>query len=104
MKVKLMKKIRKRFSWFISSNGKFILIDHKLKMTIVYDEEHACKISGISKAEIPDKVQCEVEEWIWRLFKEHMTKPFGYNFNDVLYRQTYRIPKSLSNAKRENKV
>lgn len=82
MNVKFLRKIRKRFDWYKSTTGQFILIDHERKTATTVDAERLKNAYG----NFPD---AEINETsLFRFLKVLITKPFmpdylgrvGYNF------------------------
>ena len=87
MKVKLLKKIRRRFKYWRNSKGKFFLMDHKHKKITKIDMQFA-KDNQYYRGKKYLKVS--KEEFLFRILKSKMLNPFGYYFNDTLYNKFKR--------------
>lgn len=94
MKGKLLKKIKKRFSWYKSKTGKFILIDKKTKSVNIIDNdfifEHLNVATVKRKKEIIDDLEIDIKEWQFRWLKTMMLKPFGYTFSNIHYNRSLK--------------
>lgn len=68
MKVKLLKKIRKQFSWYKSTTNTFVLLDHKNQNAQTVDKE-------LMKTVFPSFPEEDINESsLFRLLKYLMTK------------------------------
>lgn len=68
MKVKLLKKIRKQFSWYKSTTNTLVLLDHKSKKAMTVDKE-------LMKITFPSFPEEDINESsLFRLLKYLMTK------------------------------
>lgn len=80
MKVKLLKKLRKRYSWYRNTDGLYVLVD-KLHKDV--------KFFGMKYYEdnwtYPSVPECGIETYLERCFK---TTLFGITFKELIYRDT----------------
>lgn len=83
MKVKLLKKIRKRFDYLTrTSNDGFILVDKKLKTLDYITEKYYEK--DFKTIEVPKP------EYLFRIMKGKMLSKFGYTFQDIMFKSAMR--------------
>ena len=97
MKVKLLKKIRKRFDWYINSKGFPILIDKRKKDSLILDLDEVKNYYRVDDDFIEKKLQVSVEEWSWRCLKNRILKPFGFSFGNINYTKAVRRSKINKN-------
>lgn len=86
MKVKLLKKLHKRYKWYFNSKKIPILIDTYKKIVIIYDNDTCAKKSGIEVNDIPIKIKCTVDEWQLRHIKFDLLSKYGWNWQKSIYR------------------
>ena len=89
MNTNLLKKIKKRFSWYKNKAGVLILIDHNYKSASTVDAERL-------KGEFPnfsdDKIN---EDSLFRYMKLLMTRPFVSDYlGKINYRFASRVIKN----------
>jgi len=84
MKTKLLKKIRKRFDWYITPGGNYVIIDKKLEKTHLLDLKKALNYADFKKEDLG----VSEDTFIWRITKEIMTIPFGYKFEDIFFKRS----------------
>lgn len=90
MKTKLLKKIRKRFDWYINIDGFPILIDHKEKTVKIIDTNAAILYWRLNSNYVPEVSE---QEWTWRNMKQRMYKTFGFSMERVWYNKFTRASK-----------
>lgn len=92
MNIKLLKKIRKRWDWYINTNEYPVLIDHLKKTANVIDIEYALNWKDCKTLE---EVHLEVspQEWCWRIMKDTMLKPYNLGYNSWIYKTAVRRSK-----------
>lgn len=90
MKVKLLKKIRKRFGWYITPSGKYILVDKIKRNYERIDETVLRKRFNLEDDEkFKKEIEIEIDEWCWRHLKATMLRPFNVEWS--LYNWTRRM-------------
>lgn len=99
MKIKLLKKIRKRFSWYWNKDNFPVLIDHKTKSVDVLDLEYLKKYNSYTDEEVKTNVQCTIEEWAQRHLFNYITKPYGYSYKNLRYNIATRRSKIKNRSK-----
>ena len=91
MKVKLLKKIRKQFSWYKSTTNTLVLLDHKSKKAMTVDKE-------LMKITFPSFPEENINESsLFRLLKYLMTREIypgylrkvDYNFANRRFKSRY---------------
>lgn len=93
MKIKLLKKIRKRFSWYLTKNGFPVLINHSTKNAQVIDLEYLKSYYKYSNEDVEVNVTIPHTEWAFRCMLHIMVKEFGYSYNNMIYRTACRRAK-----------
>lgn len=92
MKVKLLKKIRKRFDWYLRKADKVpIVLDLKEKSHYIFTDE-TLVVTGKYKDEesMWKSMEIPIEEFRWRMAKDFMYRKFGYKIGDALFNQATR--------------
>tara|TARA_R110000851_G_scaffold97156_2_gene210668 strand:+ start:2818 stop:3138 length:321 start_codon:yes stop_codon:yes gene_type:complete len=100
MKAKLLRKIRKRFSWSYGKKSKqWLLVDHKLKKSYFIDTKFAQKHIKSKK-----KPPCGWKELKFRLLKFHILRPhYSDPGGTLMYKAAATaIKKSLYKKKKKN--
>jgi len=85
MKVKLLKKIRKRFNWYIGKTGFPVLIDHLKRCAIIIDVDFLKEQTDYSDEDVKNKVTISMEDWAWNYLHNLILKPYGYSLKDIRY-------------------
>lgn len=80
MKIKLLKKVRKRFSWYFRSNGDIILVDHQRQTHMLINNDYVIRNYG-------KEPEVGFATMKYRALKESILKPF---INDPLTKILYR--------------
>jgi len=100
MKVKLLKKIHKRYNWYFNANKEPVLIDHLKKHVIIYDFDYVKKQNQYTDEDIVKKVEVSHEEWCYRNFKWDILKSFGltwkrerHNYKIAIRKYQKKLPK-----------
>ncbi len=86
MKTKLLKKIRKQFSWYFNKDGFPVVINHEKQEVDIYDLEYCSKRIGYTLEEVEVKVKVSHQEWALRLLKNDILKPYGYKLQRNWYK------------------
>lgn len=97
MKVKLLKKIRKRFDWYINSSGSPILID-KVKRTSSLIDYKSILIHINKNEDYLKTIEVDLKEWEWRWLKISMIEEFGYNYNNIIYTSCLNLSKTKNRS------
>lgn len=88
MKIKLLKKIRRRFKWYKSSDGIYVVIDGQKKSVTVIDAELLKKMADIPVEEADDIK-------LYKLLKIILTYPWVDNYLErIRYNKANRIYKT----------
>jgi hypothetical protein len=106
MKVKLLKKIRKRFDWYIRElDGIPILLDLKSNRVIVFDNEllltlyNATRKVSCEEVTMLDKLKIPLEKHRWQQFRNYIFTPFGYDLEALLFKEAKRYGINYKNRK-----
>lgn len=87
MQVKLLKKVRKRYNWYLNSNGFPVLMDHRKKEVTVIDlEYYRTYFKYETIQEVKEAIQVPEQTVCWRLLLTIMLKDFGYTIGNRWYR------------------
>ena len=86
MKVKVLKKLRKRYDWYFNTDGFPVLIDHIKKTVTLYDVEYLCQRNNYKVEDLPTLVKVEHTEWALRVMKWDLLQEWGWNISRVRYR------------------
>jgi hypothetical protein len=86
MKVKLLKKLRKKYNWYFNKDGFPVLIDHSNKIATVYDLEYLAKRANYTLEEIEVKVKVDHTEWAIRWLKGDILKEWDWKYDRSVYR------------------
>ena len=97
MKVKLLKKIRKRYSWYFKKDKTPILIDHSNKTVEVYDVDYVSKAHNYTEQQIQNDVKVPLKEWCYRWFRVDIFKTFGIDWK--VDKNTYKLAVKKYNKK-----
>jgi len=89
MKVKLLKKIHKRYNWYFNANKEPVLIDHLEKDVTVYNFDYVREQCKYTLEDVEKRVQVSHEEWCYRWFKTDVLKTFGITWKRE--RNNYKI-------------
>jgi hypothetical protein len=92
MKIKLLKKIRKRFGYYFrKSDGYPVLVDYKKRKHTIFSQKYLPELNGYSSGkEMMKHIEIDLEEYAWRCMKERMLKPFGFSYGDVVFNRLKR--------------
>lgn len=89
MKVKLLKKLHKRYDWYFNDEKYPVLIDHWRKTAVVYSLEYCLTLSKYS-LEAERKVHCGYLEWAMRMMKRDILTSWGWSVDKSLYKMANR--------------
>lgn len=98
MKTKLLRKIRKRFDWYINSKGFPVLLDKAKKSVVVIDVPYLKDFFDMSDKDVTEQVEVRLEEWAWRNLKNKILQPFGYNMGNFYYKIAVRKSRTKNYA------
>lgn len=90
MKVKLLKRLHKRYSWYFNKEKFPVLIDHLNKRVTVFDVEQCCALNGYAAADLDKFVKVPMQEWALRHMKVQILKPYGWSMEVVRYKLAMR--------------
>lgn len=93
MKVKLLKKVRKRYNWYFNNDKFPVLIDHHTKSCRVYDIEYLSWFYKYSLDDIKVKVKVQTHEWALRTLKTDILGEYGWRINRYFYRRGNKVYK-----------
>jgi hypothetical protein len=79
MKVKLLKKLRKRYSWYFNNDNFPVLIDHHNKSVRIYDLEYVSALNKYTLEDVKEKVKVSHDEWALRHLKTDILGKYGWN-------------------------
>jgi hypothetical protein len=102
MKVKLLKKIRKRFDWYLRKTDKVpVVLDLREKTLYMFTNE-TIVVTGKYKDEesMLKSIEIPMEEFRWRMAKDFMYKNFGYKIADALFREAIRYGVGYKNRRK----
>ena len=90
MKVKLLKKIRKKYNWYFNKDGFPVLINHHKQTATVYNLELACKLTSTKIEDVPKVIEVSNTVWCLRLMKRDILGIYGYSFDKFIYKMAKR--------------
>lgn len=98
MKVKLLKKLRKKYSWYFNKDKFPVLLNHELKTVIVYDvDECASRFTNKTKEVLLKEIEVEHHVWALRIMKRDILSRYGYSIEYSNYKLAmYRLKKKQS--------
>ena len=85
MKVKLLKKLRKRYNWYFNKDKFPVLIDHYKKKCIIYDLQYVSALNKYTLEDVQQKVKVSHDEWALRHLKTDILGKYGWDINKVHY-------------------
>jgi hypothetical protein len=98
MKIKLLKKIRKRYDWYFNKEKYPVLIIHNTKEVIPIDFEYCTYFMNYTLEDVKQKVKIDYTEWALRLMKVRILKNYGITYNNLLY---HRINRSFKKKQKK---
>jgi hypothetical protein len=90
MKVKLLKKLHKKYSWYFNNDKFPVLIIHSQKTVRLYDLEYLTNRFNYSLEDIKEKVKVDHTEWALRCLKLDIIDQFGWDMSKVRYKLAVR--------------
>ena len=90
MKIKLLKKLRKRYNWYFNKDKFPVLIDHLEKTATVYDLEYVSGRAKYTMEDVKEKVKVDHTEWALRMMKLDTLKKWGWEIGKSTYRLATR--------------
>jgi hypothetical protein len=87
MKVKLLKKLRKRYNWYFNNDGFPVLIDHYNKNVTIYDLEYLTYKLKYTIQDLEAKVKVSHTEWALRWLKTDILKDYGWSVHKSFYKK-----------------
>lgn len=94
MKIKLLKKLRKRYNWYFRSDNFPVLIDHYNKSIRVYDVEYLTERLKLTLEDVEKQVKVSHDEWAMRWLKTDILGKYGWSMGKVFYKSSVGIYKS----------
>jgi hypothetical protein len=89
MKVKLLKKVRKEFGWYINGNGYPVLIKYKLQRVILFNLDYCLRETGYKNLEEAN-LEVDPQTWAWRLLKYRILHKYGWTLDRHWYKHALR--------------
>jgi hypothetical protein len=86
MKIKLLKKLRKRYNWYFNKDKFPVLIDHSNKTATIYDIEYLAERAKYTLEDIEVKVKVNHTEWAIRYLKMDILKEWGWKYDRCVYK------------------
>ena len=86
MKVKLLRKIRKKYDWYFNKDGYPVLINYTDKTVVLYDLEYLCKRYEYKVDDLLALISVPYTEWAIRCLKTDILKKYGWSMNRTRYR------------------
>lgn len=100
MKVKLLKKLHKKYSWYFNKDGFPVLIDHIEESVTLYDLEYMSNLTGYTLEDIKEKVKVSHTEWALRTLKRDILSKYNWSITKVRYKLAVRNYKTkIKNVK-----
>lgn len=90
MKVKLLKKLHNRYSWYFNKEKFPVLIDNVRKTATVYDLEYVAVRNRYSLKDIEQMVKVDHTEWALRCLKIDILHEWGWNISNSKYKLAVR--------------
>lgn len=90
MKVKLLKKLRKRYNWYFNKDKFPILIDHLREKATVYDLDYLMNRFDYSLEKVKENVKVDHTEWALRWLKTDILGYYGWSMSRINYRLANR--------------
>ena len=90
MKTKLLKKIRKRFTWYWTNERKLIIIDRAEKVSYVVDETFARGRGYLGSDYTVEDVKVPLETFFHRVAVDFMGSKFGWEWSSR-EKKTYNL-------------
>jgi hypothetical protein len=90
MKIKLLKKLRKKYNWYFNKDKFPVLINHIRKTVIVYDLEYLTQRNNYTLEDVEAKVKVDHTEWAIRHLKGDILDCYGWNMSEVRYKLAYK--------------
>lgn len=90
MKVKLLKKLRKRYNWYFNKDNFPVLIDHTEQEVTLYDLEYMCNLFDYTLEDVKQKVKISHTEWALRCLKKDILDEYGWTISRVRYKLAVR--------------
>jgi hypothetical protein len=90
MKVKLLKKLRKRYNWYFNNDNFPVLIDHYKKSVRIYDLEYVSALNRYTLDDVKQKVKVSHDEWVLRCLKTDILGKYGWNIQNSFYKKAVK--------------
>lgn len=94
MKVKLLKKLRKRYEWYFKEDGFPVLLDHYEKKATLYDLEYMRHLYKYSLEDVEKNVEVPHQVWALRRLKMDIMGEYGYSMDSCIYKYALRKMKA----------
>lgn len=89
MKAKLLRKIRKRYGWYFTSDDDLVLVDNHKKECTFINKKFLSRHYAWSEDDFL-LMEISMKELKWRCGKDIMLNSFGRKYADVFYNITKR--------------
>jgi hypothetical protein len=87
MKTKLLRKVRKRYGWYLNKSGFPVLLDHSKKEVSIIDLDfYKTYFKYESIQDVRDSIQVSEQEVCWRLLLTIMLETYGFSYSSRWYR------------------
>jgi hypothetical protein len=86
MKVKLLKKIRKKYNWYFNKEGFPVLINHYKQTATIYNVELACLKTDTKVEDVQKVIEVPLTTWCLRIMKRDILGIYGYSFDRSIYK------------------
>lgn len=103
MRAKLLKKLRKKYSWYFNVDNFPVLLNHETRTVRLYDLEYMCERRGYTLQDVEKKVKVSHQEWALRLMKSDILSKYGYSLQERSYRIGMRVMEIRSKPKPKSK-
>lgn len=106
MKTKLLRKVRKRFSWYLNSEKRPVLIDNYANKIITYQNDDIQNRYGLEFYKEFSNLSYEKQiESIWHYFKYEMLGDYGYHKYKLksIFKKTKRNYKLITSLNKKYK-
>lgn len=90
MKVKLLKKVRKKYGWYFNSDNDPVVLNHKTKRLQVYNLAYCMADSGYDDKKLKARVKIDYKVWALRIAKRDILSEFGYSLEKTWYKAAQR--------------
>ena len=86
MKTKILRKGRKKYSYYFNAQGEIVLINHLANSADVIDTAFLANYYKTSEKEVLE-VPCGYDEFKWRTLKSIMFSKYGWSIKNIHYKK-----------------